>query len=316
MQTQQLRYFVAAADSGSFRAASQELFVAQSSISIAVKDLEQELGVILFRRTSRGIEITPEGAEALERARAVIEQLDAMESLFTKAGKVSGPHFAVSSQHYSLVVDAFGDFAQAHAGEAWEIALRESYTNEIIRDVQEGRSDLGVVYLSNYNDRAIRRALTAAGLSFASLYVARPHAIVRAAHPLASRTSIAISDLAGFPRIQQEQGIESSSYFAEEPIASAPSRGRLVVSDNGTLSRMLELSDAYALGTGAFPGKGDRFIAVPIDTDEVMDVGCIRNDNMANNPLASEFLSLLAARIVAFEGPIEVSSFTRELASS
>lgn len=314
MQTQQLRYLIAAADKGSFRAAAQDLYVAQSSVSVAVKDLEQELGVAVFRRTSRGIALTPEGAEVVERARAVIEQIDAMERLYSRQASSDGPRLAVSSQHYSLVVDAFGDFLEAHPDGVGSFALRESYTNEIIRDVQEGRSDFGVIYLSNYNDRAIRRALVAAGLSFTSLYVARPHAIVRVGHPLAARESVEIEDLAAFPRIQQEQGIESSSYFAEEPLAAAPSSGRLIVSDNGTLSTLLERTDAYALGSGAFPDLGGKFAAVPIDTDETMDVGYIRNESAAENPHAIELLRLLARRVVAFDGPVELSADVRELA--
>jgi len=314
MQTQQLRYLIAAADHGSFRAASQSMYVSQSSISVAVKDLEQELGVTLFERTSRGIGLTPEGVEIVERARSVVEQIEAMESLYSRVAKdAEGPRFAVSSQHYSLVVDAFGDFVEALTGQAGELALRESYTNEIIRDVQEGRSDLGIIYLSNYNDRAINRSLSDAGLTFESLYVARPHAIVRSGHPLAGREALEIEELAAFPRIQQEQSIESSSYFAEEPLASAPSLGRLLVSDNGTLSTMLERTDAYALGTGAFPDEGKRFISVPILTDETMDVGCIRKASAVENPLASEFLRALAKRIATFDGPIEASPLVGKL---
>ena len=314
MQTQQLRYLIAAAEHGSFRAASQSMYVSQSSISVAVKDLEQELGVTLFERTSRGISLTPEGVEIVERARAVVEQIEAMESLYSRTKQdADGPRFAVSSQHYSLVVDAFSDFVEAHADNAGEFALRESYTNEIIRDVQEGRSDLGIIYLSNYNDRAINRSLTDAGLTFESLYVARPHAIVRSGHPLASRESLDIAELASFPRIQQEQGIESSSYFAEEPLASAPSQGRLLVSDNGTLSTMLERTEAYALGTGAFPDGGKRFISEPSSTDETMDGGYIRTTSAVENPLASEFLRALAKRIAAFDGPIEASPLVNKL---
>ena len=314
MQTQQLRYLIAAADHGSFRAASQNLYVSQSSISVAIKDLEQELGVTLFQRTSRGIGLTLEGAEIVERARSVVEQIEAMESLYSHSdANEDEPRFAVSSQHYSLVVDAFSDFVKAHAGETGELALRESYTSEIIRDVQESRSDVGIIYLSSYNGRAINRSLSDAGLTFESLYVARPHAIVRLGHPLASQESLDIVDLSAFPRVQQEQGIDSSSFFAEEPLTSAPSSGRLLVSDNGTLSTMLEQTDAYALGTGAFPDEGKRFKSVPIRTDETMDVGCIRNSSAAEGPLAQEFLRMLAKRIAAFEGPIKPSALVESL---
>lgn len=314
MQLQQLKYLIAAAEHGSFRSAAQALYISQSSVSVAIKDLEQELGAAVFERTSRGIALTPEGAEVVERARAIVEQLDAIESLYTRGHTDTGPaaHLAVSSQHYTLVVDAFGSFVAAHADETSLFALHESYTNEIIRDVQEGRSDLGIVYLSNYNDRAIRRALTAAGLTFTSLYIARPHAIVRAGHPLAAHSTVSLDDLEDYPRFEQDRGLEGSSYFAEEPLASTPSTRRIVVSDNGTLSTLLCRTDGYALGTGAFPGEGSRFTAVPISTDEVMNVGFIRRESAESSPFADEFLKLLSQRIIAFDGPIEPSSFTME----
>lgn len=313
MQIQQLKYLIAAAEHGSFRAAAQSLYISQSSISVSIKDLEQELGVPVFERTSRGIVLTAEGAEVAERARTVVEQIDAIESLYVRGNNVADrSRLAVSSQHYSLVVDAFGDFVAAHADGPCDFALRESYTNVIIRDVQERRSDLGVVYLSNYNDRAINRALAVAGLSFTSLYVARPHVIVRSGHPLAARKSIELAELASFPRLEQEQGLQSSSYFAEEPLAATPSARRIVVSDNGTLSALLACTNSYALGTGAFPDEGSRFVAIPIETDELMNIGFIRQADVMPSPLANEFLELLSRKILAFYGPIEPSPFTIE----
>lgn len=314
MQIQQLKYLLAAAEHGSFRSAAQSLYISQSSISVAMHDLEQELGVVVFERTSRGIRLTSDGAEVVERARSIVEQIEAMESLYgRKRGTENGARFAVSSQHYSLVVDAFGDFVAAHAQGSCEFALRESYTNEIIRDVHNRRSDVGIVYLSNYNDRVVSRALADAGLEFASLYVARPHVIVRTGHPLAALESVAPDDLGRFPRFEQEQGLESSSYFAEEPLATISGAGKLIVSDNGTLSTLLERTDGYALGTGAFSG-GERFVSVLIETDETMDVGFIRPKGIEPGELEREFLSLLCARIQAFEGPIAPSPYVLEAA--
>lgn len=314
MQIHQLKYLIAAAEHNSFRSAAQALFVSQSSVSIAIKDLEQELGVAVFERSSRGTTLTPEGAEIVERARSVVDEIQAMESLYAQPrGSVDAPRLAISSQHYSLVVDAFGDFTAAHASGPCVFTLRESYTNEIIRDVQDRRSDLGIIYLSNYNDQVIGRVLAAADLEFTSLYVAHPHAIFRSNHPLARKDLVTMEDLSGYPRFEQEQGLESSSYFAEEPLAATPRDKRIVVSDNGTLSTLLSRTDGYALGTGAFPDEGRRFAAVPIDTDEVMDVGFIRLSDRTDSPYAEEFLRLLSKRAIAFAGPIQASAYARKL---
>ena len=314
MQMHQLRYLIAAAEQGSFRAAAHSLYVSQSSISTAIKDLEQELGVAVFARTSQGATLTAEGLEIVERARTIVEQVRAMEGLYARhAEETDSARFAVSSQHYSLVVDAFCDLVEEHGGLRCALSLRESYTNEIIRDVQDGNSDLGIIYLSNYNDRAINRALSGAGLVFASLYVAQPHAIVRPEHPLAERKTIAPADLEPYPRLQQEQGIEGSSYFAEEPLAMMRADQVLTVSDNGTLSTLLARTDAYALGTGAFIGEG--FVSIPIDVDETMNVGVIRREGISDKQIAKRFLTLLAKRVLALGDVVEVSPYTRSLAS-
>ena len=314
MQLAQLRYLLATAETGSFRAAAAKLYVSQSSVSVAVRDLERECGVTVFERTARGVTLTAEGAELANYARNVVVQADIMEQRYAKAQRAGRGRFAVSSQHYSLVVDAFADLVASHVGEGCDLALRESHTDEIIRDVRERRSEVGVVYLSNYNERVMRRALDEAGLKFSSLYKAIPHAIVGAGHPLAGRERIALGDLAPFRRIEQEQGMEASSFFAEEPIAAAPSARCIAVSDNGTMATLLARSDAYALGTGAFRAEGD-VAAVPIETDEVMDVGYIMPHDAQPSVLARTFLELLARRIAGFDGPIEVTSLVCELAA-
>lgn len=313
MQIQQLRYLIATVEAGSFRAAANELFVSQSSISVAVRDLERETGVTVFERTSRGVTLTAEGAELVAMARSVVEQADLMERRYSRASRTARTRFAVSSQHYSLVVEAFGDFIASRADDACDFALRESRTDEIIRDVQEMRSDLGIIYRSNYNERVMARALSEAGLVFESLYTAAPHAIVRREHPLASKASIKMGDLAGLYRFEQEQGIESSTFFAEEPLAAVPCSRRIVISDNGTLSTLLGRCDGYALGTGAFRPEGN-VIAIPIETDEIMDVGYIRRADVEPGELAVDFLRRLAHRIATFDGSIEVSAATQELA--
>lgn len=307
MQLQQLRYLIAAAQYGSFRAASQRLFVSQSSLSVAIKDLEQETGVSVFNRTSRGISITPEGAELLAYARRVIEQADLMEARYLHDGDAV-VRFGVSSQHYGLVVEAFSDFVTQQRDEKCEFSLHETYTNEIIRNVQEGHSELGIIYLSNYNDRIITRALETADLRFASLFVAQPHAVVSKNHPLAAKESIALDELADYYRFEQEQGIESSSYYAEEPLSAIAHNRRIVVSDNGSLAALIASTDGYAISTGLLPASGSDLAAVPLDTDEFMNVGAIYRKSAQISPLAHRFLALLAQRIFDSEAPIEPSS--------
>lgn len=313
MQLQQLRYLIAVAEEGSFRAASMKLYVSQSSVSVAIKDFERETGITIFERTTRGTTLTAAGIALVNYARNIIEQVDLMEQRYARDSRVPRTRFAVSSQHYSLVVDAFADFAVAHDDPVCDFTLRESRTADIMRDVQELRSELGVMYLSSYNDRVVRRALADAVLVFTPLYTAVPHVVLSRKHELANHEILTLNDLAPYYQITQEQGPEGSAFFAEEPLAAIPHDRKIIVEDNGTLCSLLARCDGYAIGTGAFRSEGD-VVSVPLETDEIMNVGYIRREDIIPNALAREFLQLLAKRILAFEEPIEPTDIARELA--
>lgn len=310
MQIQQLRYIIAAAESKSFREAAQKLYVAQSSVSVAVKDLERETGLTLFDRAHNGITLTPEGAEFLDYARTVVDQIDLMESRFSRHREARS-RLAVSSQHYSLVVDAFGDFMREYEKRTCSFALSEPYTGEIIRDVERGHSDMGFLHLSGYNDRIIGRALDEAGLTFTSLFRATPHAVFKRSHPLAQRSSVSIEDLSPFYRLVQERGDEGSAFFAEEPFSAIAHEYEVVVSDNGTMTTLLHQTEGFVIGTGAFRSEGD-LVSVPIDTDEIMDVGVIQRKDAVPSAEAEAFFLFLCKRIVEFDGDIEPSQSVRE----
>lgn len=320
MQLQQLRYVLAAAEAKSFRRAAQKLYVSQSSLSVAIKDLEQETGVTIFRRTSHGTTLTNDGIELVEYARRVVEQADLMEHRYGgKEHQDARPvRFSVASQHYSMVVQAFADFLHVYRDLPHsQFALHEIYANQIIRDVSEGHADLGFMYISNYNDRVVMHALDHASLNFRSLFISEPQVYVAASHPLAHRNRVTLSDLDPYYRIQHEQGIESSSYFAEEPLASAHHEKNVWVSDNETLVYLLCHEQAYTLATGVYMGSDD-IVSIPLDErddeGDVMNVGVVYRAGQSESTLAHDFMTLLGKRIVAKEQAIEVGSYAYECA--
>ena len=312
MQLQQLRYMVAAAESGSFRAAAQKLFVSQSSISIAVKDLEQETGTTFFTRTSRGITLTAEGMEFIGYAKPILEQFDSMGERYSHA-RTESARFIVSSLHNLIVSKAFADFIAKHDSEACNFALRETYTNQIIRDVQEGSSDLGVIYMSYYSAPGIEKALEYGDLAFTPLFVAQPYVVMGEGHPLAGCGSVSPEQLAPFDRYELEQGFESSSYYLNEPISQVPHKRKIMLSDNSSLAAILARNDGYTLTTGISPANRSLAL-VKLDTQETMDVGFIRPRAHAKTPLAEEFIALLAKHILAYGDAIDPSPAIADLA--
>ena len=312
MQLQQLRYVVAAAESGSFRAAAQKLFVSQSSISIAVKDLEQETGATFFTRTSRGITLTAEGMEFIGYAKPILEQFDSMGERYSRE-KSAAARFTVSSLHNLIVAKAFADFIAKHDSEACHFALRETYTNQIIRDVQEGLSDMGIIYMSYYSEPGIAKALEYGELTFTSLFAAQPFVVIGEGHPLAGKQSVSPEELAPFDRYELEQGFESSSYYLNEPISQVPHKRKIVLSDNSSLAAILARNDGYTLTTGISPANRSLAL-VRLDTQEVMNVGFIRRRAQAKTPFVEEFLALLSNQIVAYGDAIEPAPVVSEYA--
>ena len=148
MTLQQLRYLIAIANHGSISAAAHTLYVSQSSLSVAVRDIERETGVTIFERSNRGITLTSDGIELLGYARQVVEQADLMEQRYSGRGGEAAQRLSITSQHYAFVVEAFLELAEEYEGAGYNFSLRETRTSEVIEDVRDFRSDLGVLYLS------------------------------------------------------------------------------------------------------------------------------------------------------------------------
>ena len=158
MTLQQLRYLIAVSEQGSINAAAQSLYVSQSNLSTAIKELERELGIVIFTRTNRGVTLTNDGTELLGYARQVVEQADMLEDRYAR-GRASSMHLAVSTQHYYFSLQAFINVAEQCASDRYDFVLRECATGQIIEDVRTFRSDIGVLYLDSFNARVLKKAM-------------------------------------------------------------------------------------------------------------------------------------------------------------
>ena len=145
MTLAQLRYAITVANSNSMNEAARNLFISQPSLSSAIRELEEEIGIELFRRTNRGISVTPEGEEFLGYARQVVEQYELIESKY-----VSKEHtkkkFSVSMQHYTFAVNAFVEMVKQFGMDEYEFAVHETRTYDIITDVKDFKSEIGILY--------------------------------------------------------------------------------------------------------------------------------------------------------------------------
>ncbi len=274
------------------------MFISQPSLSNAIKELEAELGITIFERTNKGILLSKEGAEFLGYARQVVEQAELLESRYMNT-KPAPQHFSVSTQHYAFAVNAFVKLVQQFGQEEYEFALRETKTHEIIEDVKNQRSEIGILYVNEFNKQVINRLLNNANLMFTSLFTAKAHVFVSIRNPLAKQDMVTLDELQQYPYLHFEQGEFNSFHFAEEILSTLSHQKSIRVNDRATLFNLLIGLNGYTISTGVLSAdlNGNEIIPVPLASDETIHVGWICHRNAALSKLALEYVEALRLTI-------------------
>lgn len=296
MTLQQLNDVIAIAETGSFNRAADRLYIAQPSLTSAIKELEKELGVILFNRSGKGATLTAEGVNFLPYARSVIMQFQNILDAYGKAGP-RRERFAVSTQHYSFAVKAFSLLTRAYDVAEYEFAIRETRTQQVMDDVAAGRSEIGILYLSDFNRKVITKILNENGLVFHRLIDCRAYVYLWRDHPLADRKSIAFDDLAPYPCLSFEQGENSNFYLAEEILSTNEYPRMIKCCDRATILNLMIGSLGYTLCSGIICEElnGNDYLAVPYEADEenpnsVMEIGYIIRKNSLMSQIGERYV--------------------------
>lgn len=298
MTLQQLKYVIEVARSRSISKAAQKLFISQPSLSNALKELEKELGIVIFSRTNKGIIITPEGSEFLGYARQVVEQVELLENRYSDSTP-SQQHFAVSAQHYAFAVSSFVRLLKDYNRDEYEFTLRETKTFEIIDDVKNLRSEIGILYVNDFNRKVIQKFLREGNLKFHELFEAKPHVFISSSNPLAEKDYVTLDDLPPYPYLSYEQGEYNSFYFSEEILSTLTRPKNIRVTDRATLFNLLIGLNGYTISTGVISKElnGENIIAVPLKLDERITVGYITHRNVTQSPMASIYIEYLKETI-------------------
>lgn len=302
MTLQQLRYAAGVARHGSFNEAASHLFISQPSLSTAIRDLEDEIGIRIFTRTSRGVCVTPEGAEFLGYARQVLEQTELLETRY-RGVKPQRRLFSVSTQHYAFAVNAFVDLIRDFGAEEYEYTLRETRTHEIIDDVRNLRSEVGILYLNDFNSKVLGKLFAEGGLAFTPLFTALPHVFISARHPLAGKKSVTLDELSDYPCLSFEQGEYNSFHFSEEIQSTLVHKKSIKVSDRATLFNLLIGLDGYTISTGVLTAdlNGNAIVPVPLEVDDKITVGYVVHKAVRLSSAGTLFLE----KLIYITGPGE-----------
>ena len=294
MTLQQLRYATAVADTGTISRAAQQFFIAQPSLTNAIRELEQEVGLTIFHRTNRGVALTPEGEEFLGYARQVLAQMELIEEKYLGSAPVKH-QFCVSAQHYSFAVEAFVELLKEYGGEEYDFRIRETQTYEIIEDVAKLRSEVGVLYLNNDNETVLRKVIREHDLIFTPLFTAKPHVFVSTASPLAQKKALTLDDLKPYPRLSYEQGDHNAFYFSEEIQSTLECTKDIHVCDRATLFNLLIGLNGYTICSGVINESlnGKNIVAVALDLDDYMEIGYLTRENVEPSLFAQYYIDAL-----------------------
>ncbi len=299
MTIQQLRYVTVISEEGSLNKASELLYVSQPSLTSAVRELEKELGITIFNRSGRGMTPTNDGQELLRYAREIMAQYDHLLEKYGKGGTLK-KKFGISAQHYSFAVKSFVELVKQYGTDEYEFAIRETRTHDVIDDVFSGKSEIGILYLNDFNRKPIEKILKSNGLSFTPLTECRAYVYLWKGHPLAGKKLIRFEDLKDYPCLSFEQGENASFYYAEEILSTSEYPKTIKATDRATMLNLMVGLDGYTLCSGVISEElnGTDFAAIPFEADidavgSKMTIGYISKKNMLLSHIAQLYVSEL-----------------------
>ena len=291
MTLAQLRYAITVAGASSMNEAARKLFISQPSLSAAIKELEEEVGVELFKRTNRGISVTLEGEEFIGYARQVVEQYNLIESKYILKENTK-KKFGVSMQHYTFAVKAFVEMVKQFGMDEYEFEIHETKTYDVIEDVKNCKSEIGILYLNDFNKKVLTKLFHESAVEFHELLKCHIYVYLWIGHPLASKEEITLEELEEYPCLSFDQGHNNSFYFAEEVLSTYDYKRLIKANDRATFLNLMIGLNGYTLCSGIMCEElnGSDYCAIKLKSDEIMTIGYIARKGVQVSPLGKKYL--------------------------
>ena len=291
MTLAQLRYAITVAGASSMNEAARKLFISQPSLSAAIKELEEEVGVELFKRTNRGISVTLEGEEFIGYARQVVEQYNLIESKYILKENTK-KKFGVSMQHYTFAVKAFVEMVKQFGMDEYEFEIHETKTYDVIEDVKNCKSEIGILYLNDFNKKVLTKLFHESAVEFHELLKCHIYVYLWKGHPLASKEEISLEELEEYPCLSFDQGNNNSFYFAEEVLSTYDYKRLIKANDRATFLNLMIGLNGYTLCSGIMCEElnGSDYCAIKLKSDEIMTIGYIARKGVQVSPLGKKYL--------------------------
>lgn len=293
MTIQQCKYVLEILKMGSFNEAAKTLYIAQSSLSAAVKSLESELNIKIFERSNNGVCLTSDGAEFVRYASQIIEQNDFILAKYKSEQRYQKLYIA--TQHYDFVADIFGKMLNTVTDDSYKISLIETKTYNVINDVENGYCDIGIIAIKNTDFDIMKRILINKKLNFTPLFKTSPHVFVRKDHPVCNQNILTYTQLMQYPFVSYEQGNHNVSFFTEEIMESIDVKKHIEISDRASLMNVLMTTDSYTIGTGIMPSalNEGKIISIPLESSSYYNIGYIFHTDRKCSDLTAHFINML-----------------------
>lgn len=295
MTLTQLKYVITVAEEKSMNEAAKKLFISQPSLSSAIKEIEEEIGMNVFKRSNKGVLATPQGEEFLGYARQVVEQYRLIEAKYVEKESVK-KRFGVSTQHYTFAVNAFVELVKQFGMEEYEFAIRETKTHEVIEDVKNFKSEIGILYQNDFNRKVLNKLFSEYGLEFHPILDCHIYVYMWKGHPLAAKEEIALEELEDYPCLAFEQGNANSFYFAEEVLSTYHYKQLIKANDRATLLNLMVGLHGYTLCSGIICEElnGSEYCAVKLKSDEIMTIGYLARKGVTISMVGQKYIAELS----------------------
>lgn len=296
MTIQQLRYVIGIAEAGSFNKAAEKVYISQPSLTSTIHDLEDELGIQIFNRTGRGVTLTQEGEEFLSSAKQLYMNYETVMEHYQKGVDVK-KKFGISCQHYSFALKSFVEMVKHFNTNEYEFAIRETRTKQVIEDVANLKSQIGILYLSDFNRNIIQKLLHSNNIEFHPLIDCKAYVYLWKGHPLAKNKSISFEELENYPCLSFEQDDNDSVYFAEEILSTKEYHRTIKTNDRASMLNLMIGLNGYTLCSGIISEElnGSDYIAVPFresdqNINRIMEIGWISKKDFILSDVGLTFI--------------------------
>jgi len=277
MNINQMKYVIEVSNSSSMREAATKLFVSQPALSSSVHELEEELGILIFERTNKGIRLTDEGRDFINYAKQAVAQYQVLEDRYL--GKHKGREiFSVSTQHYLFAIKSFTNMLKWFELEKYSFSIHETRTSEVLENVRDLKSEVGIVSYSGTNEVLIKKLIKEYNLEFEPLMQRETYVYVWENHRFAKRKEISLSELDAYPCVSFDQSDDSNFYLTEEAMADYDFKKTIKSDDRATTMELMADLGAYSIGSGMLAEEDvilKGMVSIKLKEEDPLTIGYI-----------------------------------------